>query len=240
LNDADQLKGKALSLKWNESRQCYLLDNAVAAGDTSKKSVDALLACKTSSGPAWNAQATKRVEALDAAQAKIGFYGNGSKKKFERRLAAINVMAKEVERLLPAADSATYISLATRAKSAYENLAKEIENTPIPAEATEEMMPEIRQGLASLAAPMKEKAEAYARFVAKEESSSKSSAVAASALKKPEPVAPSDIAKSIEVLRKDPQDRAALSQIRETFARKGNMRVAAYFDGRMKQVEAKQ
>ncbi len=241
LEDADQLKGKALGLKWNEVRQCALLDRAVLAGDTSKKSVDTLLACKNSPGRAWNAQATKRVEALDAAQVKIGFYGNGSKKKFERRLAAINVMAKEVERLLPAADSATYISLASRAKNAYEALAKEIESTPIPAEVTEEMMPEIRQGLASLAAPMKQKSEAYAGFIAKEESSTKDQpALATTEVKKPEPVAPSDIARSIGVLQKDPQDRAALSQIRETFARKGNMRVAAYFDGRMKQVKAKQ
>ena len=104
------------------------------------------------------------------------------------------------------------------------------------------MIPEIHQGLAALAAPIKQKAEAYGILANKEEGSAKASQASQNItdLKKPEPVAHADIANSIDTLRKDPNDRKALSQIRETFARKGNLRVAAYFDGRMKQVEAKQ
>jgi tetratricopeptide (TPR) repeat protein len=242
LDETSQLKGKALALKWSDGHRCELLNRAVAAGDTSKKTVDTLLSCKTFPGAAWTQQAMARVQTLHEAQAKLGFYGNNSKNRFQKRLAAISVLAKEIDRLMPSADSASYTAFATRAQDSYLALAKEIEAAPIPAEVTEDMLPQVRQALADMASPIKQKAEAYAGFIAKETASNKDkgSNNTAQVTQAPEPVAPSETAASFAILRKDPSNREALAKIREAFSQKGNMRVAAYFDGRIKQTEVRQ
>jgi tetratricopeptide (TPR) repeat protein len=238
LDDAGLLTGKASALKWSEGHGCELLNRRVASGDTAKKTVDELLSCKSFPGAAWSEQAMTRVQSLHTAQAKLAFYGNNSKKRFERRLVAINQMAKEIDRLMPAADSATYTALAKQAQSSYTALAKEIEDAPIPAEVTEDLLPQVRQALSEMASPVKQKSDAYAEFIAKEAATNKEKPVVAAVPPKTvESVSSADTAASVAVLRKDPMNREALEKIRETFSKKGNHRVAAYFDGRIKQTE---
>lgn len=238
VDDAGLMSGKAAALRWSEGHRCELLNRSVVAGENTKKTIDELLSCKTFPGSAWAQEAKSRVRVLHDAQAKLGFYGNNSKKKFERRLAAINQMAKEIDRLMPAADSSSYVALAKQAQASYTALAKEIEDAPIPAEVTEDLLPQVRQALSEMASPVKQKAEAYAGFIAKEDASNKDkAAVAVAETKIMEPVTPTETAASVAVLRKDPMNREALAKIRETFSKKGNHRVAAYFDGRIKQTE---
>ena len=238
LDEAGLMTGKAGALKWSEGYSCELLNRRVASGDTAKKTVDELLSCKSFPGAAWTQQAMTRVQSLHSAQAKLAFYGNNSKKRFERRLVAINQMAKEIDRLMPAADSVGYTSLAKQAQSSYTALAKEIEDAPIPAEVTEDLLPQVRQALSEMANPVKQKSDAYAEFVTKEEAANKEKPVVAVVPPKTiESVSPADTAASVAVLRKDPMNREALEKIRETFSKKGNLRVAAYFDGRIKQTE---
>lgn len=241
MKDAQLVGPEILAMPWSDDMRCAIANDVATAKPGDDGATKALLACDKYAGEMWAQLVLDRVLKLDEAQAKIAFYGNGSKAKFTRRLGALKKLSAEVDKWLPGADSKTYLTLTGVAQKAYEKVALEVDQTPIPAEATEDMIPDIVEAIAEMSQPFKDKAAAYVKLADDEKAKAKDEVPAAAVAAVP-PIpatvavaaqATAEIQSSIKILNNDPENRGALTKILEMYKASGKPRIAAYFEGRI-------
>lgn len=236
LFDAGMLNKNSLALKWNDTNRCYILNELMVNGDHSKQLEQSILSCPTSPGKAWDDIVFAKVDALDKAQRKITFYGNGSKRKFEHRIKAINAMLKVVDQYMPAANHDGYVKLGEIGANALNDFAIEIETTPLPDEATEEMIPQITAALAEMAHPFHEKSNGYQDLVAGENKKFAEAAQTAAAkqpLVRPTSFSKADVEPQLTRMMNDPDNMQALNGLLSVYQSHGQKRPAAYIEGRL-------
>lgn len=231
LKDADMMNASMLALPWAAPLKCQLMDEMAAKGDESLKKQ--ILKCAESSGPAWRDAAMASVSTLASKQEKMQFYGNNSEARFKRRLKAITQMDEAIQSFLKAADTETAALLAAKGHSAFAALSGEIENTPIPKEVPAEQLPEIKEGLAKMAAPFKEKAQAYLELKTKQEALLAQNPPMKTAPQMPVAFSQDSVTAHLKALNRNPEDRVAIKSLVETYKKSEQPRIAAYFEGRL-------
>jgi hypothetical protein len=178
-------------------------------------------------GPAWKQMVLAELDASIAAQKKLGFYGRNSRAMFEKRLKSVTELAKHADARASKADVATQSLIIARMQGVYEDLAREIRESPIPAGIPEAAIPELKAGLEEMAKPFDEKAKAYAAAV-----QPVVDAVVTQSAHSGETWQPR-IASAQAELKKNPESKQALSDLRDGYRALKKERLASYFEGRL-------
>jgi hypothetical protein len=238
LTDAKLNNESALSLRWSSSSKCKLLHDIIESGSSNKRHIDDLLRCPTAPGPGWSRLAMTRARELDSTQAKIDFYSGNSKQKFQQRLSAIQRLAKEVDRLLPAADALTYQQLASLTAKAYEDFANKIIETPLPDGIPESEVNEVKTALSDTAEPFLRKRDAYAKLADDPDHGGDTKNSNPKAARQLQLAGMNnEVLSARDALKKDPLSPEKLKTMRDTYSKFGNPRVASYFEGRIRQLQ---
>lgn len=184
-------------------------------------------------GPAWQKLMLSKVDAGLAAQKKIGFYGRNSRGQFEKRLKAAGMVAKDGEAMASKADAATQSLIVGRLQTLYADLATEIRESPIPAGIPEAAIPEVKAGIEEMAKPFDEKAKSYAALVQPVSDTVVTSQARPQAEPEASPPLQPRMAMALEMLRRNPESRQALEDLRDGYRAIRKDRLASYFEGRL-------
>src|SRR5581483_10142710 len=90
--DADLLNAGLLKLPWKKENREYLTDYLASHGKGNATIQAKLVKSCHDTGPAWEKAATDELRKMDQKQRSMHFAGNGSKKKFEARVAALKAL----------------------------------------------------------------------------------------------------------------------------------------------------
>lgn len=190
-----------------------------------------LISAPLMTGPAWKAAILAQVDSDIASQKKITFYGRNSKALFEKRLKAVGTLAKQVDDVVGRSDEATRSAIAFKMQGVYEDLAKEIRESPIPAGLPEAAIPELKAGLDEMAKPFDEKVKVYAAAVTPVTDTV--TTLAAHADVAPAADAQTRITAAMAIIKKNPDSGEALSQLKDAYKTLKKERLASYFEGRL-------
>lgn len=264
--DAGMLGGmKDLDLPWSQERRVQMAHDLEARGLRTEKTRALVLSSAVEMGPAWGRRVLEIVEPLDVAQRKVGFYGKNSKKKFNDRVAAIGKLKAGAVKYLEGASAVTRVKLAAVLARAYGDLAAEIQKTPMPEGLDEATLQGLAAALAEMATPFANQAKGYQELFTQQlakvnevEERARLQGLltdpkgleglkmtedkvtvtqGASPLQSKE-MDLSLVAPALDQLHRDPLNEAALTQLKVFYESKGLLRVASYFQGRLKSLEA--
>ena len=240
LRDAAMLNESALALPFSQPNRLRIANELETGGKSSSKIRSLLLSSNEYSGEGWSKLVMASLEEKSTEQKKIGFYGKRSQADFARRLKRLEVLQKSADAYLSGADAATRVKISRLMETSYSGLATEIGATPLPAGLSEDALAQIRGSLDEMAAPFRTKAEAYQK-IAVEHETKIAAAKAATSPQLNSAVTPVSFDQTrqklaLEDLHKDPSNRIALDGLFHVYNDAGNSRLAAYFEGRLKQL----
>lgn len=152
LSEAGMINEKTLTLPWPTAKKLQIAEHLQSISNS--KAASRLIASqKTYTGANWSKQVLNKIEALNTKQSKMSFYGRNSKKRFQRKVSALEKLAKTSKEYLEGADLVTRIYLLDIVKKAYMNFSVEILSTPLPEGLTDEVMMQVQANLTQMAAP---------------------------------------------------------------------------------------
>ena len=248
-------------LPWNETHKMKLVRELESEGKGNKDTRRILTSSKVSMGPAWTKYMLNRLTKLDEKQKKQGFYGNRSKKKFQRRLKLIGELAQEAKGILEGADAPTRVYIAHLLGESYRQLAHEIKATSIPSIIEDEaQIAQIKANLKEMSSPFTKESEGYQKLKEEQLQQVKlmekegghapqvilahlkdSPAQFANLLKKERKKRTSvetlnlmEIQNQLQVLQSDPTNKTAVKMIHQYYVKRDQPRLANYFQGRLK------
>jgi hypothetical protein len=221
---------KALKSDENRGR---LAEWLVGRGTGTAETRRILMSAKFQTGSAWAKLVTTEIESSIRDAQKISFYGRNSRSQFEKRLAAMVKIGKRSDEFFPKCESATKSVLASMLKQAYEGLAQEIRQSPIPEGVPEEAIAELKQGLEQMAKPFDEKAAVYAQVNIPAAPPNSDVIAVSSAHSAGADAVSSRIAAALDSLHRSPESVQTLEALRDSYRTIGRARLAGYFEGRL-------
>jgi hypothetical protein len=261
LKDAELLDATSLKLPWNKDNRTRLIDALETSGRGTAETKRILIASCEHMGTAWAKTALSEVKALDRDQAKITFTGKRSKQKFMARLDALKKVVKRAECYLQGADARTRVLMATVLERSHLKLAEEIkasaQQTGAGSDLTPEMIAQLQASLAEMASPFEAKAQSYRELaleqLAKVESPAEQVVLKEKIAANDEanldlPSGPQQTAKAgaidrgvassaLKALHRNPNEREPLEKLKELYTASGQKRLAAYYQGRLIQLD---
>ena len=202
---------------------------------------------------------------LDGKQRQMHFAGNGSKKKFQGRVAALKTLLDRGNCYLQSTTPQERVIFATLLSRSEYALAEEIKSAPIPAGVDEEGQGSLKKALEEMAQPFFEKGQEFEKLAMvhlekienlgeREDLTEKMKAQDDRLFALSEPNSPhaplktsasvsDDVLKAAtQELHQNPNQRSSLTQLKFYYESTGNTRLAAYFQGRLLQLgeESKQ
>ena len=259
LKDAKLLSAGSLKLPWKSDNRLKIAHELELSGQGTRETHQLMLGSRQSLGEAWSKAVLAELSGLDAAQAKIDFYGKNGQRKFEARLSAIRKLVGKADFYLEGADTVTRVRIASLLRVSHQRIADLILASPIPSSVEGAALEQVKLSLTQLAVPFQEKAQAYGKLAqeqmakisdpaihdeiaAQQASSNREYQVAAD--RKPEetraPAATVDPAErdaALQALRTDPSDEHALRSLKTYYEKRGEHRLASYFEGRLLSVK---
>lgn len=254
-SEAGLINEKTMLLPWELSRKISIANNL--ENKKSKTVSKILLNSKEYTGPTWSIDRIKTAQSLFQKQAKISFYGRRSKTLFKRRVRKLEKFNEYVKANIQGADQLTRGVLLKLAYQAYQDFGVEIMSTPIPEGLTEEIFMQVQANLTQMSTPYLTVAEDYKKLLDSElalfddkgiEFNSKtqdlkSDLSALVELKENDQflVKEKDLLKLKPMtasLMEKPNDHGILSSMKNTLTNSKMKRIAFYFEGRLKNLEA--
>ncbi len=233
LSDANLLSPALLELPWPEQVKLQVADSLEMAGKGNAKTQAILLASKKYAGEGWAKRVSEKLSSLDDKQKAIKFYGNNGQQKFERRLAALKQLSEASETYMEEVPSAFRVQILARLQGAYAGLAQEIEASPVPEGLDEGVVAQLQQSIQEMAAPFKERATTLAGLHTQEVEKLQEE-------EKPKEVARAEdaffVQQALTQLHEAPSQKAPLSDLKKYYEDRGQTRIAAYFEGRLSQL----
>ena len=246
-----------LKLPLDTERKSHLALMLENAGRGDAQTTKILQTAKTDMGPVWAKHVFDRTDALDQQQRKQSFYGKNSRANFERRIKLIGNYANEVKAILPNASTPVRIYLIDRVAAAYSDLDKEILATPMPAGLTTEQADGARVVMEELASPLRAEGAAYLKLRDEQMATLADSATwqqtlpqgrdamlamiqQSAAARKPSATNTLSVTERKELLDQlsvNPNNRLPLERLRDDFSARGENAAAAYFSGRLAEME---
>jgi len=242
-----------LSLPWNPKNKMKIVDALVVSNQANASIEKMVLASNESTGPGWDKLVVSSFEQLWKKEHSINFYGKNSKRQFDARMAVMKQLAAFVEKKLNGADLVTRLILLNGMNRAYQGLSMAILDSPIPAELTPEQSQSLKESLSQLATPFAERAGhfeemfneqmkkgadqtqvvAFAKGLQAEKDMSFSVPDLTPKSKTVAQVGIQTEGIATEALHKNPNDRVALEQLKNYFEGRGQVRLSAYYQGRL-------
>jgi hypothetical protein len=227
------LQASTLKMLKGEESRGRLAEWLEARANGTAETRKILMAAKFQTGSAWAKLVTSEIESMIAEAGKISFYGRNSRSQFERRLAAMVKIAKRADEFFPKCDAPTKSALASMLKQAYETLAQEIRQSPIPEGVPEEAIAELKLGLEQMAKPFDDKAAVYAQVILPAAAPASDVLAVTSAHSAAAGSLDSRITEAQTALHRSPESVQALEALRDSYRTLGRARLAGYFEGRL-------
>jgi hypothetical protein len=227
--------GSGLALKGLKSPAVrgQLAEQLEQLGHGSSETRKIILGSALMTGPTWKRWVFEDLESRISEQKKISFYGRNSKALFERRLKAVATLASQADSWIAKGDESVRVAIASKLQGVYEDLAREIRESPIPDGIPQEAIPELKAGLEEMARPFEEKAKVYSAAVVPVADSLVSQS--AHPLQAGEAVQPNTkrIGSAMARLARNPDSVAVLTELRDEYRSLRKERLASYFEGRI-------
>ena len=259
LKDADLIGIATLKLPWKKENREYLTDYIAQLGKATPEIHTQLVKTCHDTGPAWRKLALEELRRLDAKQSQIHFAGKASKMKFEMRVKGMKDLMERGNCYLQSTTAEQRVIFATLLARAENSLAEEIKAAPIPEDVDEEGRVTLQKALAEMAQPFADKAAEFEKLAATQLEKVEDPAVRADLQAKLEAkddkiftmasaTSPRDGLKTaaaqnnealktaISELKRNPNQRSSLTQLKSYYESTGNARLAAYFQGRLLQL----
>lgn len=254
---ANMIDRKILFLPWSTQRKITIA-HTLEQVSPHKKSYQIIAKQNKYAGPIWAKMVLSKAKKLYDKQAKISFYGRSSQYKFKRRINALDKFAKYSKGFLEGADLDTRVYMLSLLEKAYTNLSAEILSTPLPEGLTEEVLMQVQAQLTQMASPYSQVAADYARLMQEQFSMYKEpdklAAIQSNLASNNTDYASFITIEKIEInnfgnldyseaeilkekLQKYPNDKQVLSSLKDFYEANGQLRQAAYFTGRIKNLE---
>lgn len=166
--DADLLNVALLKLPWKKENREFLTDYLANHGKGNKAIQAELVKTCHDTGPAWEKASIDELKRLDGKQKAIHFAGNGSKRKFEIRVAALKTLVDKGGCYLESTTPRQRAIIATLLSRSEAQLADEIKSAPIPAGVDEDAKTSLEKALAEMAQPFVDKSHELDRLVAEQ------------------------------------------------------------------------
>ena len=258
LKDAGKLGSRHLSLKWSSETKERLVRFLEETGLGNKKSRHLFLSNKKNQGELWEFYHVKKIFEVAEKEKKVVFYGKRSKRRFRQRLAKIKKLDDYSNRILEQLTSNYRLQVVQVLYQAYNNLAHEIQETPIPKGVEGDALVQIKNSLLGMARPFMDKAESYRELwmnelakiedeavrMAKTEKFKQNISVEVllAQLTKPEIqkrkiVGLDKVFPLIRKLHKDPFSYEAVSSLKDLYTKEGSERLASYYEGRLQKLK---
>jgi hypothetical protein len=247
-----------LPLPWSVSAKIRLAAYFEGKGAGDKFTHQLIVSSKEDLGYPWVKMVLEKISALDSHQRSIGFYGKNSRAQFQSRLKAIGKLAQEGKSFLPGASMPVRVYLIQSLELAYRDLDQEILSTPLPEGLDEQQVGEIKTALETLALPLRNEANTYQTLLSEQISqlgeksdywleSIKSGKDAFLAKVKEESSALSpqvgegltqiEVTSAMKSLSSNPDEKKSLEILRNHYQTRGEIAPAAYFNGRLSELE---
>ncbi len=237
LKDAGLIHARLLGLPWTQTHRAQISDQLESQGKGTGETRKILANSLESTGPAWDAMTLSEALRLDREQKKIGFYGRASRSKFEARLSALKKVVSYADKRLPGSSAKLRAELAAMLANSHHELAQEILKSPLPEQLNAEQMEQVQQSIAQMAEPFETKAKAYDTLAAEQSEKSKTQP-AITQVEAPVAEDPATLSRAVNALHADPTAKATLIEMQNYYTTRARPRLAAYFKGRIAQLES--
>ncbi len=227
-NDARLLDASMIAITGIPEMKAFIAENLEEQQLGNKLTAQTLLGFNAYQGVAWANLVTAQADALARSADQIGFHGRNGQVAFQKRVNRIRELNQFADRYLSGADSLTRTKLLAVLKTSHEKIGNEILQSPMPAGLSEEQLDQIRNSLAEMAKPFLEKVDVLSKLLQEETMKVSMTQSGAS-------VAFDDqgYRQSIEALHLNPKNRESLIRLKSIFDSAGQVRPAAYFEGRI-------
>ena len=256
LRDAKKLNIKSLSLKWSPNLRPRLIRFLEENNQGNRQTHQKFLAQIESQGELWEYFHLKKIYELAQKEGSTTFYGKNSKRNFKQRLARIKKFDMYSNKILEQLGRERRIQVIRLLYTAYSNLEQEIKKTPIPEGLDEAALAQIKNSLVVMAHPFAEKALSYKDLLQTELNKIDeveqrqlllSKNIEPKALlaefKRPQAkkvggeVNMENVFMLLRQLRKNPFSRETISSLKDLYSEKRQMRLASYYEGRLRQTQ---
>lgn len=152
LDQANMIDVSSLSIPWSLTRRISLA-NRLEIKDSSRKTQKILLSQNDFSGSSWSRLILDKIQEKDRQQKKISFYGRRSQTLFKKRAASIESLSAMANQYLEGADTQTRVYILEILKRAYTEFAAQIIQTPLPEGLDEQTLAQVKIQLETMSAP---------------------------------------------------------------------------------------
>jgi hypothetical protein len=228
LNDARLLDPAMMNVAAVPELKAFIAENLEEQNQGTKVTAQVLLGFENYQGTAWAKLVLNRAEALAKEADQIQFHGRNGQVAFQKRVNRLKDLNQFSDRYLSGSDSMTRSKLLAMVKNSHESISAAILASPMPAGLTDEQIAQIQISLQEMAKPFQEKVAALQKLLDVETqkiSLTQSSAKVA--------FDESGYQQAISALHANPKDREALARLKVIFESAGQVRPAAYFEGRI-------
>ncbi|HEX4924066.1 MAG TPA: hypothetical protein VFV50_08270, partial [Bdellovibrionales bacterium] len=247
LRDAGLLSNRHLALPWGNARKLKLASELETTGRATPETAALLKGACVELGAPWHEKHLAQLADLHKKQKSISFHGRNSQKRFEQRIEALKNLAKGSECYLKGVQPERRYGVFKTIGEAYLTLAEEIRSTPIPEGVEGELLEQVKAQIEDTAKPFDAQAGEWLKQagaqLAKVEVSQRpqiESQYAAWTFEPPKvetkklDPAPFTWQPLLARLKQNPFDTNTLAELKNHFQSRGQSRLAAYFEGRMK------
>ena len=257
--DAGLLGPGFLDLGWSAPVQAKLAYQLELRGKGSERTRRILLDSSENLGPLRSEHILDDIKGLQLTESKIGFYGKQSRRNFERRIAALKRLEQTAERYLPSVDAPNQARILEVLTTSHKEFADQILASPIPATLDASAVEQVKASLAGMAEPFQKRAQNYEKLAQEAQAKASSTVALAQGVQKGGPKGDqkggqkggmtsesgvsesgnesSSLAPLIEALHMRPNAPEILSGIKTYYERAGQLRLASYFEGRLRQIK---
>lgn len=162
--DADLVNLGFLKLPWKQENRDYLMDSLVLNGKANADIQAQLVKSCRDTGSAWEKLALSELRKMDDKQKQIHFAGNGSKRKFEVRVASLKALGEKGNCYLQSSTPQARAVFATLLANAEAGLADEIKASPIPDGVDEDGKISLQKALVEMAQPFSDKGQEFEKL----------------------------------------------------------------------------
>lgn len=229
-----------LVLPWSRENRLRLAEQLEQKGMGTPATQKLIAESPTQTGVTWVSLKRAQWMALDQAQRKISFTGKNSQTRFQNRLRALEALKKTITPVLSGGEPTVRREAAQVLMKAYQDVATEIEQSPIPSGLTDEVQEQVKAQIAEMAKPFRDQAQEIEQLIAQippAANTQDAPLVVSQAAAQPVPGAHPGVRGALEALHANPQDRAALATLESHHTSAGRKRLSAYFHGRIQSLE---
>ena len=203
-----------------------------------------LLESKENLGAPWAKLVLETLKGLGEKANQIDFYGKQSRRKFDKRIAALKNLDEVSEIYLPGADAPTRAKIYELLVASYKGLADKVLSSPVPENLSPEAAAQVKSSLAVLADPFQKRAEAYGHLAqeARDKITVAPAPTAAASVKEDKAAPKEEISVTalLAAMQTKPSEPETVMGLKKYYEQQGNVRLASYFEGRLRQLNKKE